>query len=132
MGYYHSDARIQAADICPMSRRMADKLADKYPSVIMLLLDNKKLEPFVAHGGGQHPFELFVRHDKSWRREAHDKLAIKGGSSDSLRETFSSMLARNAHRQLVDFDEHLDDVSKDWCNPALASMGKMALPGQMA
>jgi len=33
---------------------------------------------------------------------------------------FDSALARRAEAGLVDMDEHLDDVTKDWRNPGIA------------
>eukprot|EP00955_Chlamydomonas_euryale_P068981 360291-Chlamydomonas_euryale.AAC.9 len=129
VGYYQADARMQAADIGPISRRLADKLVDRYSRAVLLLLDNKKLQAFVK-GGAAHPFDLFDHENKSWRREPAERVAIAGGTA-MLREGFSAALASSSHRMLVDFDDHLDDVGNDWCNPGLENMGKMQLPGQL-
>lgn len=36
-------------------------------------------------------------------------------------EAFESALAQRTEARVVDMDDHLDDVSKDWRNPGIAS-----------
>ncbi len=125
---------------------MADRIADKHANSVMLLLDNVKLASYLADGGGldretasssqQHPFDLYSREKGSgaWRKESHGAFAVTGGAASglaSLRESFFSMFQAQAHRKLVDFDDHFDDVTKDFLNPDFATMGKMQLPGQL-
>ena len=37
------------------------------------------------------------------------------------------MIRSEAYRQLIDFDSHLDDVSRDWMNVALGKQIKAAV-----
>ena len=51
----------------------------------------------------------------------------------SLRSAFLKAVASQQHRDIVDFDDHLDDVSLDYFNPGFAVPAvKFALPGQLA
>ena len=132
----------------PLSRRIADRIADKYPNALVILLDNKKLAAFNQQQGSSpddpapstsaplHPFEVFSRDGgkgSGWKREPQGLLSVAGGAGSlaAMRETFFSLFSQQAHRALVDFDDHLDDLSKDYLNSGLKTLGKMALPGQM-
>lgn len=44
------------------------------------------------------------------------------GVSAAAVEAFDSALSVRAEADLVDMDEHFDDVSKDWTNPVIAAM----------
>lgn len=106
LGYYHSDARYAAADLNPVARRIADRLHDRQPSSVVLLLDNRKLGTFcMTPGPAPHhtsssasaavvatakdaivgatecPFELFVKDgSKGWRRGGGEaSLSVGGG-----------------------------------------------------
>jgi hypothetical protein len=68
---------------------------------------------------------------RGWKREAPGQVSVSGGGVKAIRESFSSLFQQQAHRKLCDWDDHLDDLSKDPWNPSLAGLGKMALPGQM-
>ncbi|KAL6764276.1 chlorophyll antenna size regulatory protein [Haematococcus lacustris] len=130
VGYYHSDARYQAADMTPVTRKVADKIASKRPAAVVVLLDNKKLSAFIA-GEDTNPFELFFRDSsRGWKREAPTLLSLADSSWRGFCMDFTTMFKQRLHSLLWDFDDHLDDISKDWLNPQLASLGKMALPGQ--
>jgi shikimate kinase len=56
-------------------------------------------------------------------------LSVAGGWA-VLRETIGRLLAQRLHTTLADFDDHLDDLSKDWTNPQLSKLGRFELPGQ--
>mmetsp|Transcript_26897 Transcript_26897/g.58721 ORF Transcript_26897/g.58721 Transcript_26897/m.58721 type:complete len:229 (+) Transcript_26897:144-830(+) len=147
VGYYHSEARYQAADMGPISRRVADRISDKYPGAVAVLLDNKKLGAFLQDQAGKektddskavvpataHPFDLFTRDGRNWKREAASQFSLSGSGSSwkVLQENFVSLFKQQAHRNLNDFDEHLDDPSKDYLNPGLSKLGKFELPGQL-
>ena len=134
----------------PLSKKMADTISDRHPNAIVLLLDNKRLAQFMAQqssgpdGGpaastsSTAPFEVFTREGKGgggnvWKREPQGKLSLSAGTAatNELRESFSSLFQQEAQRILVDFDDHLDDLTRDWLNPGLKLLGKMELPGQV-
>lgn len=134
VGYYQSEARFAAAELTAVGRKVADKLASRQPAAVVLVLDNKKLGTYLA-GEDTQPFELFTR-DGS--RGGWTRAAAAGGStvtlSDSNWKSFLSevnrLLKQRLHSTLADFDDHLDDASKDYLNPHLKELGKFKLPGQ--
>lgn len=66
-----------------------------------------------------------------WRRDPHQAISLAQGSWKELQSEFVSLFKQRLFSTLHDFDDHLDDVSKDPMNPHLTSRGKMALPGQL-
>ena len=134
VGYYHSDARYGAAGELPaVGRKVADQIHQKRSGAIALVLDNKKLELFLKGGQGVSPFELFTKDSaKGWKREAPEALQLVGGGSwQRLYEPFVAMYNQQRHRDVVDFEEHLDDPEKDYLNAGFSASGKFALPGNV-
>ena len=120
----------------------SDKITDKCPNSIVILLDNKKLSSFLSQRSEDKnveektsatPFEIFSRVSSVWKRELPSQMIVAGGPKGLtlLRETFFTLFQQQAQRTLVDFDDHFDDITMDYLNPALKSLGKAALPGQL-
>ncbi len=132
VGYYHADYRMLAGDLPPVGRKVADKIHAKQPQAVVLVLDNKKLSTFMD-GEDTQPFDAFVRDGtKGWHRHAAQGRAVQVADSNwkaFLSETLQ-LLKQRLHTTIVDFDDHLDDISKDYLNPQLAKLGKFQLPGQ--
>lgn len=76
-----------------------------------------------------YPIHAAIR--AGWRRDPHTSISLAKGGWKELQQEFVSMCQRRLYAGLVDFDDHLDDVSKDYMNPGLALLGKMALPGHL-
>ena len=120
VGFYQSDARQQATEMSLVGRRIADRIAEKQPASLVLLLDNVKLKSFVAAEAASivPPFDLLSKDSsKGWKREAPAQMSLGGGGWVALQEAFCTAFKKQQHRLLHDFDEHLDDLSKDWLNP---------------
>lgn len=131
VGYYHSDARFApASDLPPLARKVADRIVDRRPGGVALLLDNKKLETFCKQG--INPFDTYSKDGaKGWKRDPAEALQLRG-EWKALHEAFLAMFGTQRHRDLVDFEEHLDDVSKDYTNKAFEPAPKrFALPGNV-
>jgi len=65
-----------------------------------------------------------------WRRDPHQTLSLARGGWKELQSDFVSVFRQRIFATFYDYDDHLDDISKDPLNPHLNSMGKLALPGQ--
>jgi hypothetical protein len=111
-------------------------MADRQPGTALLLLDNPRLAAFsgaaaaAAEGGGGSgcPLDLLLRDGAgsgakggAWRRAGGGSWpAVEGGGGwDAVRKRYLNLFAAGKHRALVDFDEHLDDVSRDFLNAGL-------------
>ncbi|GAX78719.1 hypothetical protein CEUSTIGMA_g6157.t1 [Chlamydomonas eustigma] len=137
VGYYHADAKFQAAELSPLAKRFGDKIADKYPGSAIILLDNKRLASFLerTNPASVLPIDVYSRDGKgsNWKKEQQQQLSVSSGDAgcEAVRQSFYTLFEQQGYRKLADFDEHLDDLSRDYLNPCLAHMVKLALPGQM-
>ncbi|WIA11820.1 hypothetical protein OEZ85_011910 [Tetradesmus obliquus] len=141
LGYYHCESRFDAREPHPAGKRIAERIADRQPEAFMICLDNPKLAAFSREGSNEPPFELLLREagpKGSWKKvpagSAAGSLGIAaggGGSSGSswegLRARFLNAHARGMHHELADFDEHLDDISRDYLNAGLLGSGSQLL-----
>jgi hypothetical protein len=157
VGYYHGDYKFAPAELSPLGRKIADRIADRQPAACVLLLDNIQLASFtgaaaaaaaaaggagggsnsggggggggggaVAAGGGQ-PLELLLREPSAkgaaWRRVQQQAggggLAAGGGGWGAVQKRYLILFAAGRHRALADFDDHLDDLSRDYLNEGL-------------
>uniref|UniRef100_A0A0E0KNI8 MPN domain-containing protein n=1 Tax=Oryza punctata TaxID=4537 RepID=A0A0E0KNI8_ORYPU len=120
VGYYHANARRDDADLPPVAKRVGDHIFRNFPRAAVLLLDNKKLEEAVKGKSREPVVQLYTRDSsKSWRQAGSD-----GSSQLTLKEPSTNMVLADhvttkKWQQVVDFDDHLDDISKDWLNPGL-------------
>ncbi|EEC76906.1 hypothetical protein OsI_15138 [Oryza sativa Indica Group] len=120
VGYYHANTRRDDADLPPVAKRVGDHVFRNFPRAAVLLLDNKKLEEAVKGKSREPVVQLYTRDSsKSWRQAGSD-----GSSQLTLKEPSTNMVLADhvttkKWQQVVDFDDHLDDISKDWLNPGL-------------
>jgi hypothetical protein len=126
IGYYHAESRMNAQDMHPVGKRIADRLAERQPDAFVVMLNNEKLAAFSRKGSTEPPFELLLREGSSakgsWKKASSDSLGLPGSSSwEGLRARFLNMYSKQQHSQLADFDEHLDDISRDYTNQQLFS-----------
>lgn len=130
LGYYHAESRFDAADMHPAAKRVADRLSERQapgaPPFFVALLDSQRLARFSREGGAEQPLLLLLREGGkagAWKRVADGGgggIGLSGGGGiDALRARWLNLHAAGRHRLLVDFDEHLDDVSADYTNPGL-------------
>ncbi|KAM0831099.1 hypothetical protein ACQ4PT_065771 [Festuca glaucescens] len=120
VGYYHANARRDDADLPAVAKRVGDHIFRYFPRAAVLLLDNEKLEKVVKGNSHDAVVQLYTRDSsKSWRQAGSD-----GSSQLSLKEPSTNVVLADhvttkKWQQVVDFDDHLDDISKDWLNPSL-------------
>lgn len=89
-----------------------------------------------AVSAGGAPLELLLRDAQgagvkggAWRRVqqqgggsgdgAAAGLVVEGGGWEGVRKRYLNMFAAGRHRELVDYEEHLDDLGRDFLNPGL-------------
>lgn len=128
-----------AQEVHPIGKRIADRIAERQPGACLLVLDNTKLEAFSRQGSSTPPFDLMQRESSApkaaWKRVQPAAADGDSGSSsggglglspassswEQLRARFLNLHAKGVHARLADFDEHLDDVSRDYTNQQLFS-----------
>ncbi len=110
----------------PTGRRIAERIAERRPGAAALLLDAPALAAMSRTGGSEPPLVLLARDTAGggWRRVPHPgppELIVSTGGWEALRPRFLNAHAAGLHTELADFDEHLDDVRRDYLNAGLLS-----------
>lgn len=107
-GYYVANENITDLSIDRAANRIADKIAENFPSACFVVIDNKHLTLSMETPG----MVVSQFTDGKWR--------LKESRFDNeILDTAAALLEQRAFKSLVDFDNHLDDVSQDWQNKEL-------------
>ncbi|XP_028549212.1 ER membrane protein complex subunit 8/9 homolog isoform X2 [Dendrobium catenatum] len=100
VGYYHANERYDDTELSGAAKKIGDHIFRYFPQAALLL--------------------LFTRDSsRSWRSTGSvgsPQLTTKEPSANVVLLDFMSTEKWN---EVVDFDDHLDDISKDWLNPDL-------------
>lgn len=62
-----------------------------------------------AKSGTDLMLQMLLNKSGSWTSSKEESLECKGGS---IRQIFLENLKNGKHRELIDFDEHFDDISR--------------------
>lgn len=120
VGYFHANERFDDFELGGVAKNIGDHIYKYFPQAALLLLDNKKLGA-LSKGKDRSPvMQLYTRDaSRSWKLSGSDvssQFAIKEPSANIvLLDYISTGKADN----IIDFDDHLDDISKDWLNTDL-------------
>lgn len=117
VGYYHANEQFDNLELSSIAKKIGDQIVRYCSQGAILLLDNKRLQALAKENTNAPVVQLYVKEGSSWKL---------GGSGSELRlkETMANSILNDYRKEkrevrVVDFDEHLDDVSKDWLNPTL-------------
>ncbi|XP_015595278.1 ER membrane protein complex subunit 8/9 homolog [Cephus cinctus] len=109
-GYYLANENINDMSTDKPAHRIADKIAENFPGALIAVIDNKE----ITLGMGSNPLRISQNSDGKWKTK--DKSNIIFEDDDSLTETMYLLMKTEAYRNVVDFDNHLDNVALDWQN----------------
>eukprot|EP00250_Pteridium_aquilinum_P000937 c11121_g1_i1 orf=141-758(+) len=119
LGYYHANERFDDNELNPIARKIGDHIVRYCPQAVVLLLDNKQLAALPKSGSRKPAMQMYLRDaSRVWKQAGgtNGELLLKDASANNLLEAY---MAEGRHQSIVDFDEHLDDITKDWMNRAL-------------
>ncbi|KAJ9182496.1 hypothetical protein P3X46_006487 [Hevea brasiliensis] len=120
VGYFHANERSDDAELGNVAKNIGDHIYRYFPQAAILLLDNKKLEALPKGKDRSPVMRLYTRDaTKNWklaRSDGGNRLILKEPAANIVLLDFVSS---QKWQHLVDFDDHLDDISKDWLNPDL-------------
>ncbi|KAK9813344.1 hypothetical protein WJX73_001519 [Symbiochloris irregularis] len=116
VGYYHANASLLDKDLSPTARKIADKVHQRQPASCTILVDNTKLQEF-CHQESEEVLQLWLQDSSgTWKPSSSDLLTVK---SEGLSMRYQQLQAQHTYRRLFDFDDHLNDIAKDWSNDGL-------------
>ncbi|XP_077364679.1 ER membrane protein complex subunit 9 [Festucalex cinctus] len=123
VGYYQANACASDSSPTQGALKIADKIAEQFDGAVLLMLDGSKMSP-------DHrvpPIVMYERKDSRWMLK--DKHTIMLRQWEETRAIAGQMLESGDHSLLVDFDSHLDDITRDWTNQKLnAKIAELASP----
>lgn len=118
VGYFHANERSDDFELGGVAKNIGDHICRYFPQAAILLLDNKKLEALKKSKSSSAIMQLYVRDaSKNWKlvqSDANNRFSLKEPSANVILLDYISSEKWN---DIVDFDDHLDDISKDWLNP---------------
>ncbi|XP_059058075.1 ER membrane protein complex subunit 8/9 homolog [Achroia grisella] len=109
-GYYAAceNFRDNTVDKCP-GQKIAEKIAEHFPSAVFIVVNNKKT---VQHADSP-AINLYKYNEGKWKLRDVNKVLFH---TPYAFVTVSHLLERGVQKDLVDFDNYLDDLSQDWTN----------------
>ncbi|KZV43758.1 ER membrane protein complex subunit 8/9 [Dorcoceras hygrometricum] len=120
VGYFHANERWNDSELGGVAKNIGDHITRYFPQAALLLLDNKKLHA-LPQGKDRSPvLQLYSRDaSKNWKvagLDGSNHLSLKEPSANIV---LSDYISSEKWKDIIDFDDHLDDISKDWLNPDL-------------
>ncbi|CAM8949727.1 unnamed protein product [Rhodiola kirilowii] len=120
VGYFHANERAEDVELSGVAKNIGDHIYKYFPQAMILLLDGKKLQ-VVTKGKDRSPImQLYTRDSsRNWKQsesEGKNRLTLKEPSANAV---LLDYISTKKWEHIVDFDDHLDDISKDWLNPGL-------------
>ncbi|KAI5719914.1 hypothetical protein M8J76_016579 [Diaphorina citri] len=111
-GYYLANENIKDVSYDkPYQSRIADKIAEFFPAACLIVLDNRKLTQTMQESA----LIVAQNSDGKWKPVSKNSVIVDQTTLSSV----STLIQRNISRHLVDFDNHLDNLSADWTNSEL-------------
>lgn len=120
VGYFHANERFDDHELSNVAKNIGDHIYRYFPRVGILLLDNRKLEALPKVKDRSPVMQLYTRDEyKNWKLAGsgeNNRLVMKEPSANVMLLDFVSS---QKWQDIVDFDDHLNDISKDWLNAEL-------------
>lgn len=111
-GYYLANENLRDVSYDkPYQSRIADKIAEYFPSACLVVLDNRKLTQTMQESG----LLIAQNSDGKWKSVNKNSILVDETSLSSV----STLIQRHVSQKLVDFDNHLDNLTADWTNSHL-------------
>ncbi|KAI3456790.1 hypothetical protein Pfo_013453 [Paulownia fortunei] len=120
VGYFHANERYDDFELASVAKNIGDHISRYFPQAALLLLDNKKLESLPKGKDRSPVMQLYTKDaSSSWklvRSEGSNQLTVKEPSANIV---LLDYISSEKWKDITDFDDHLDDISKDWLNSEL-------------
>ncbi|KAL0271022.1 UNVERIFIED_CONTAM: hypothetical protein PYX00_008268 [Menopon gallinae] len=112
-GYYLANENYRDIN-ADVGHKVADKIAENFPSACLVVVDNRKFPPCYEKSIKEAPLIISQYSNGAWKSKDKSSVFV---SEDTLYRT--SELLGTRSQDLIDFDNHLDDISLDWRNISL-------------
>jgi hypothetical protein len=104
VGYYQANEVVDDLELGPNGKKISDKIRTQTPAAAVLMLDGAKMRPTPTD------LRLLALGADAKRLEA----PTIAPSAEAAIERLEGCLSTGLQSEIVDFDTHLDDHTKDW------------------
>ncbi|XP_032682911.1 ER membrane protein complex subunit 8 [Odontomachus brunneus] len=112
-GYYLANENINDLSTDRPAHRIADKIAENFNNALLVVVDNREITLNMQSS----PLRISQSVDGKWKPK--DKANIIYEGDVVYTDIMYSLLKEEQYRNLVDFDNHLDNIALDWQNQEL-------------
>ncbi|KAG7385534.1 ER membrane protein complex subunit 9 [Phytophthora pseudosyringae] len=120
VGFYYAGSGYSPSESGSGLSHFAEKVADRVEAncsrACVLLLDGQQLGTEAKTG-----LQFLLKDVKRGWTKVDKRLKVVDGAA----KTLTQGLQQNVQKDVVDFEEHLEDVSKDWRNPHVVELLKL-------
>eukprot|EP00898_Chlorokybus_atmophyticus_P008403 jgi/Chlat1/8564/Chrsp82S07954 len=118
VGYYHANERADDVELGATAQKIGDRVYNNNDAACILLVDNRRLSTVDSAKPSQLAVQLYTRErGRKWELQPQGPV-VKEGSAGSV---LANYIQERRYARLVDFDDHLDDIARDWLNSTLLS-----------
>ncbi|KAF4046326.1 hypothetical protein GN244_ATG01255 [Phytophthora infestans] len=120
VGFYYAGNGYSPSDSINGLSHFAEKVADKVEQnssrACVLVLDGQQLNSEAKTG-----LQILLKDVKRGWTKVENRLKVADGAT----KTVTQGMKQNVQNDVVDFEEHLEDPSKDWRNPHVVELLKL-------
>ncbi|TKS70075.1 ER membrane protein complex subunit 8 [Collichthys lucidus] len=112
-GYYQANERTKDSRPNQVAEKVAARITENFSEAAIVMVDNSRLtiscfEPIVL---------IYDHHENKWKsREVTPDCFEDWNEAQKIT---SALLDGRSYENLIDFDNHLDDLRNDWTNPVI-------------
>ncbi|KAK6174776.1 hypothetical protein SNE40_017989 [Patella caerulea] len=106
-GYYQANPNYDDQTLNHSAKTVGRKLSDHIPEACVFMIDNRRIFPESV----SEAYKVYLFKDNNFK-ESDKRETVE----EETIQKASDLLRAEAYRKLIDFDNHLDDLSNDWRN----------------
>lgn len=112
-GYYFANENINDISAEKPAHRIAEKIAENSGNTLLVAVENKE----ITLSMNSNPLVVLQYIDGKWKLKDITDISYDKGVMHT--DVLYSLLKAEHYKNLIDFDNHLDDISLDWQNPQI-------------
>lgn len=110
VGYYQGNEHLNDSSPDATAYKIGERIIDHYNNGFLVMIDNAKM----SLGCDEIACKAYTAQDNKWKLTSDKEIFLDGGE-ETLNLT-SELMEAKAYQSLIDFDNHLDDITQDWLN----------------
>ena len=118
IGYYQGNENVNDNTPDLIAFKIAEKINENFPNSLLAMIDNQKMDVECK----EPALDLYTLTDHKW----NDGCGWYLIGDDTSLALVSELITGKTYQNLVDFDNHLDDITLDWLNTPINKLVELA------